>query len=98
MKKKTMCAVLCVALLLFFTSLTSGGDTPPIRDLKVQAIGQHGWQDDIPNQSPARGNSISNANVISHLNRGDITIVVHITFGDYDLFLIQHKSESTSER
>ena len=104
MKKKIIIVFLSVALFLLSTSLSNGGAGhncgPRVRlsQKLARSLAGHVWQDDIPNQSPTRVNSISNANVVSHLNRRDITIVVPITFGDYDLFLIQHKSESTSVR
>ena len=93
MKNKTIFVILCVILLLLLTSSGSGGKIGP--PLLLEASG---WQEDVPCQSPGTSDSTSNANLMSFRNSRNIRSVVFIRFGNYNLFLGQHKSESAIDK
>lgn len=107
MKDKTVFAVLSVVLSLLFTTVGYGwwGKAEPLEvreSLRPHGVNEplraHVWQDDIPCQSPAPGDSTSDPNVVSAPRRAKTKRMVLIRFGSYCLLFVQLKSEPTSDK
>ena len=108
MKRKIVFVVLCVALLLLFTSSSHGwrlnAKPEPAELFKKPLPSQledsarrsgHAWQD-IP-LFPS-GSGTSGGDLPSVRNPEDVTTLVPIRFGGIDFFFIQRRGRGTSDK